>query len=484
MIFAAISLAATSAFSQATLYTLSEMPMIADQQKSSVASVREARIDPAVSDLAADSAREIELPVFDGKIFRAERRSQEIRAMDDQTWIGEIKSGDFSGDVIITQRRGHMSGLIYTPDAVFEIIPRGSTHVLMEIDQSKFPECGGEIAPPEAELRSSQLAAPADLLGGVDSGDRIDVMIVYTTATKNFLGGDAQAASFAQQAIAATNAAYANSRMRQRVRMVHAVEYAFTETGNSSTDLSTLRQNATVQALRNTHNADLVAMIGEVSDVCGIGYLVGDEGGSEWGYSITARSCAVGNITLGHEMGHNMGSQHNPENAGSSPMFPYSYGHYVNGSYRTVMSYSNPCTSGCPRRPYFSNPSVSYNGAPTGLTGLRDNARSLDMTADVMANYRYSGASLRLTNFRDTGALPRGIRRNLTWASSNVPGDVKIEFSTDGGVNWQPLVESAPNTGSANVSLNRRVTKRLRLRISSIAIPTISDSSSSNLALR
>src|SRR5690606_13667408 len=210
---------------------LSEGPMIADQQKSSVASVREARIDPAVSDLAADSAREIELPVFDGKTFRAERRSQEIRAMDDQTWIGEIKSDDFSGDVIITQRRGHMSGLIYTPDAVFEIIPRGSTHVLMEIDQSKFPECGGEIAPPEAELRSSQLAAPADLLGGVDSGDRIDVMIVYTTATKNFLGGDAQAASFAQQAIAATNAAYANSRMRQRVRMVHAVEYAFTETG-------------------------------------------------------------------------------------------------------------------------------------------------------------------------------------------------------------------------------------------------------------
>src|SRR5690606_21746552 len=115
MIFAAVSLAATSAFSQATLYTLSEVPMIADQQKSSVASVREARIDPAVSDLAADSAREIELPVFDGKTFRAERRSQEIRAMDDQTWIGEIKSDDFSGDVIITQRRGHMSGLIYTP---------------------------------------------------------------------------------------------------------------------------------------------------------------------------------------------------------------------------------------------------------------------------------------------------------------------------------------------------------------------------------
>jgi peptidyl-Asp metalloendopeptidase len=483
--FAALIFIAIPAAAQgpARLFTLIETPQIADQ-KSSVASVREAQVQPGVEDFVSEAASVLEIPVFDNKIFRANRRHQEMRAMDDQTWMGDIVEGDFRGDVIITRRKGHMSALIYTPDAVYEIIPRGETHVLMEIDHSKFPECGGEITPPESELRTSQLAMPSDLLSNVDSGDRIDVLIVYTTATKNFLGGAAQAESFAQQAIAATNAAYINSRIRQRVRMVHAAEYAFTETGNSSSDLSTLRQNTAVQTLRNTHKADLVAMIGEVTDVCGIGYLVGDAGGSEWGYSITARVCAVGNITLGHEMGHNMGSQHNPENSGSSPSFPFSYGHYVNGSFRTVMSYVDQCSSGCARRPYFSNPLVNFNGAPTGISGQRDNARSLDLTGDVMANYRYSGSSLRLTNFRQDGALPRGIRRDVTWASNGVSGDVRIDYSTDGGANWRTLVAATPNTGSASVTLNGRVAKRLRLRIASLTDPAVSDSSVANLTLR
>ena len=485
VLFSALFFVAIPAYAQgpARLFTLIETPQVADQ-KSSVASVREAQIRPAAEDLLSDAAGVLEIPVFDGKTFRANRRVQEMRAMDEQTWIGDITTGDFRGDVIITRHKGHMSGLIYTPDAVYEIIPRGDTHILMEIDQSKFPECGGEIVPPEAELQAARLAAPADALGGVDSGDRIDVLIVYTTATKNFLGGAAQAEAFAQQAIAATNTAYINSRVRQRVRMVHAAEYTFTETGNSSSDLSTLRLNANIQALRNTHNADLVAMIGEVTDVCGIGYLVGDEGGSEWGYSITARNCAVSNITLAHEMGHNMGSQHNPENAGSSPQHPFSYGHYVNGSFRTVMSYVNQCPSGCARRPYFSNPSVVFNGAPTGIHGQRDNVRSLNLTADAMANYRYSGSSLRLTNFRQNGALPRNIRRNLTWSSSGVTGDVKIEYSMDGGINWQTLIASTPNTGSVPVTMNGRVAKRLRLRIASLTNPAVTDSSTVNLALR
>ena len=51
------------------------------------------------------------------------------------------------------------------------------------------------------------------------------------------------------------------------------------------------------------------------------------------------------------------------------PTYPYGFGHYVNGSYRTVMSYVDPCTGGCTRRPYFSNPEVIFNGAPTGIEG-------------------------------------------------------------------------------------------------------------------
>jgi len=101
-----------------------------------------------------------------------------------------------------------------------------------------------------------------------------------------------------------------------------------------------------------------------------------------------------------------MGSAHNPEN-GSGASFPYGYGHYVNGSFRTVMSYVDQCTQGCTRQPYFSNPSVFFNGFATGIDNQRDNARSIENTADVIANYRYSGSSLTLTNFGAGETLPR-----------------------------------------------------------------------------
>lgn len=52
------------------------------------------------------------------------------------------------------------------------------------------------------------------------------------------------------------------------------------------------------------------------------------------------------------------------------------------------MSYSNPCTSGCTRRPYFSNPNVSFNGAATGVENQRDNARAGTNTAPIVAAFR------------------------------------------------------------------------------------------------
>jgi peptidyl-Asp metalloendopeptidase len=418
------------------------------------------------------------LPLFDGKQSVADLIELENRAMDDMTWRGKIEGGKVDGDVIITYRKGFYSGLIYSPTAVFEIVPRGDTHMLVQLDQSLFPDCGGGVKGNDTAREPED-----ENVAGVDSGDRIDVLVVYTTATKNFLGGDAQAQAHAQAAIDATNTAYRNSRIRQRVRMVHSQEFVYTETTGSA-DLAALRSNATIQALRNTHQADLVAEISEVTGLCGIGYLMGAAGGNQNnGFTVTARSCAVGNLSFAHELGHNMGSQHNPEN-GSGPTFPYSFGHYVNGSYRTVMSYVDPCTAGCTRVPYFSNPNVIFNGAPTGINNARDNARSINNTADVIAGYRYSGASITLSNFNGGGRLPFSVLRPLTWTSDNITGDVRIEISRDESANWETLIASTPNDGSEPISGAGRPTRRARLRVVSVNSPAVSDSSVNNISIR
>lgn len=477
------AVANVATFGADDLFALKDSPQAKSvDQRSSIASVREAEIVIGRSVLSRN--REIRLQLFDNKVFTASRLATEgleIRGSERLTWRGKITDKKFMGDVLFTQNGSVFSGIIYSPDAVYEIVAIGDKHFLVQLDQALFPECGGGVKGEEVQGKSQIGSGPA-----TDSGDRIDVLVLYTTPVKNSLGGDAQAQAFAQQAIDVTNTAYINSRIRQRVRMVAAQETAIAEVGALGTELSTLRNDPTVANLRNQFNADLVAMLSNSSDACGIGYLMGSNqasGNANNAFTVTSRTCAVGNLSFPHELGHNMGSQHNPEN-GSGPTYPYGFGHYVNGSYRTVMSYVDPCTSGCSRVAYFSNPNVIFNGVPTGIDNARDNARSINNTADPIANYRYSGSNIMITSFSSGGSAPRGITRNLTWTSDNITGDVRIEYSRDEGITWTTLVTTTPNDGSENIVMPQRVTRRGRIRVSSLTTTYVSDSSVTNFAIR
>jgi hypothetical protein len=465
----------------AAIFTFNETPQARPAgEKYSVASVKEAAISIDLAELARANAAKLNLPLFDGKTYRAQREEIEIRSLTDLTWRGKIREGKFVGDVILTLKNGYVAGLIYAPGTVYEIVPRGDRQILVQLDQRLFPECAGDIKGDPARERTSSAAPEA----AIDSGDRIDVLLLYTTPVKNSLGGDAQAQAFAQSAIDVSNTTYRNSKIRQRVRLVNAQETTIAETGSLSTELTALRANANVATLRNTFTADLVAMVSNSSDNCGIGFLMGSVAGNQNnGFTVTSRTCAVGNLSFPHELGHNMGDAHNPEN-GSGGTYSYSFGHWINGSYRTVMSYVDQCTSGCVRHPYFSNPGVIFNGVPTGIANARDNARSMNNTADVIANYRYSGSSIQLTGFNGGDWLPRLVNRTLTWTSDNITGDVRIDVSRDESGTWAPLIASTPNDGSEVFSVPGPLSRLIRLRVVSVNNTAVTDSSTSNLATR
>jgi peptidyl-Asp metalloendopeptidase len=386
-----------------SLFSLGEtLTNLTDDEKSSIASVSETEISfnfKSLNQFKSNSqfaSGQLSFPLPDGKLHVAVQRKTsgfEERGDGDFTWRGKLKVNELSGDVVLTFSDGSVSGLIYAGNTVYEIITKGERQILVELDQSKFPDCAGEINANEPdESDTKNLVIPLNSANAVaDTGGTIDVLVLYTSGVRSSLGGDTQARNFAQQAIDSTNTAYINSRITQRVRLVNAQQSPVAETGSLSSELSALRANSSVASLRNQYNADLVAMISNSGGGCGIGYLMGGSGGNQGNaFTVTARTCAVGNLSFAHELGHNMGSAHNPEN-GSGATFSYGYGHWVNGSFRTVMSYSNPCTAGCTRRAYFSNPSVNFNGVPTGIANQRDNARSINNTDVTISNYRMGG---------------------------------------------------------------------------------------------
>jgi hypothetical protein len=146
-------------------------------------------------------------------------------------------------------------------------------------------------------------------------------------------------------------------------------------------------------------------LIANATNACGTAFLMSaSSGGFESNaYSVSVRACAVDNLTFPHELGHNQGANHNPEN-GLSPsqaIFPYAFGHYVSGGaspFRTILSTAGGVCTNCPRIPYFSNPGVTYHAQPTGITDERENARTINNTAVAFSQFRNS--ALAVTDLR------------------------------------------------------------------------------------
>jgi hypothetical protein len=108
-----------------------------------------------------------------------------------------------------------------------------------------------------------------------------------------------------------------------------------------------------------------------------------------YAFSVTAYPCISPNYTFGHELAHNMGTAHAPEDPNAPPAFPFAYGYKDPlQRFRTVMAYD--CPAGCPRVLHFSNPTVTYHGLATGIEEQHDNARALALTAVTVANFGQS----------------------------------------------------------------------------------------------
>ncbi len=343
---------------------------------------REINIDTAALEALPDH---LVLELLDGSLLSARRSDAERRGAGRALWRGWADGRR----VVLTLESGLVVGRIETAEGVHQILPLpGGAHGLAKLDPDLFDPCQTEAVPP---IRATS-ELPTGLVR-VDPPDSIDVMVVYTPQAAAAAGGVAAIEATIQSAVDVSNAAFLDSNMVARFRLVHTELANTNDSGNSAVDLSWVSNDPTVAAARDLHSADLVSLITQDGGGgCGRGYVMRTPGSSfgPFAFQVTARACAVGNLSWVHEHGHNMGFEHDPANGvpAAQASYTWSFGHFVDGSYRTVMSYSNQCTNGCTRVGQFSNPNVNYLGAATGIADQRDNHRSGDLTASIVANFR------------------------------------------------------------------------------------------------
>mgnify|MGYP002639287985 CR=1 FL=1 len=302
-------------------------------------------------------------------------------------WSGAIV-GAAESHVLFSIMGDSVSGWISWQDQIFEVGGAGNgVYWIHAIEESAVPGCGTDLShaislPPSPRNTQSQ---------GPQAGNPdIDVMMVYSTIVKTLTGGTASIQSKMNLAIAKTNVAYAASGVTQEVVLVHTEEMVgYSEPSSFNQMLQDLQgtndgKMDNVHALRNQYGADCVAMLCANTQYCGLAYLMTNPSASfaSWAFSVTNYSCMQNSQTLAHELGHNMGCSHDPQNA-TVGAYLYSFGYRTpNNQYRTIMAYS-PGTE----IDRFSSPNLVYNGYTMG-TSSQDNVRSLNNTAAIAAGWR------------------------------------------------------------------------------------------------
>lgn len=424
---------AASATAQQELFTYRERVFDASSVRDP-AVVVDYRIRFDITALSASVLLPVRLTLPDGRQYELVPEEIEDRGADSLLWRGSIVGADDDGQLTVTVHRGHVAGRLSLPGRTYELAPDAEgagVSRLRELDTTRFPEGPDAVEPPglPREPRGYPQGDAPSAPMGVDPV--LEVLVVYTPTARAAAGGTSQMEAFIQAAVDVSNTAYGNSQVDQNLALRGTEEIGYDETGvPMSEQLVWLRNAPGIAALRDAYAADLVAMISETPPGCGIGYIMRNPGPSfaASAFSVTHRACVVGNLSFAHELGHNMGLEHDPANSDAYPngaSYPWSFAHFVDGEFRTVMAYSTECIPpGCPRVAHFSNPDVSFSGHPTGIENQRDNARTLDLTAPIVEDFR------DFVTFVD---VPRS---HFAWASI----EAVYAAGVTGGCGGDPLV--------------------------------------------
>ena len=320
--------------------------------------------------------------------------------------------GDPTSSTTIVVHRGTVYAVIQTGDATYEIDHRADgVHTIRKIDQDRFP--GDKVvtparprlpAPDSAGMKNLTIESVVGVpeFAAPEANTVIRVGILGTSLVRSH---HPNWASTAQAALTDANTAFSRSGVAITFANAGIAAFNYNETGKGFDQvLSDATNSSAVASWRNAHFADLVSVVrddsGRGNDYCGLAWYHDTPSAStkNYAHSVVNISCAVGNHSFAHELGHNMGLKHDRYAEGKlgSDQTHYNYG-FSNLAQRarTIMAYADYCYSkgvSCTRIGYFSNPYKTYNGGTLGVkpgaTNPAYNAYRLNQTKAAIAAYK------------------------------------------------------------------------------------------------
>ena len=406
--------------------------------RSRVAEVNFGRLATAHSEVSLGRSHRLGLNLFSSGEFDAvlERSASTASGY---TLTGRLADQPLS-TVVLAVNGEWVAGDVWGPDGRYAIRPLGGgVAEVRQMDPAALGRCGvgmdvsegaEDLSPPEIEgpTRSPSLGRPALSRSAPmsetlpeDDGGVIDLLVVYPSFARRSAGGHRAMRALIDSDVAMANEAYRVGGAMQRLNLVAAVEARRTPLEiRSEGMLDALRHLEDpssgyldeASGLRDSYAADLVLVHwGDLvtRGLAGVANKLDSpslEPGDLYGLSVSTSSRA-----FVHELGHNMGLNHQrgDDFHKSNRPFPYSYGHigeidppsgefHILGRFGTIMSTLGLAV------PRFSNPHQHYpdeSGVPIGIPGDEpsqsddgpaDAVRSLNGTRRTVANYRRSAS--------------------------------------------------------------------------------------------
>ncbi|MGB1127704.1 MAG: zinc-dependent metalloprotease family protein [Opitutales bacterium] len=384
---------------------------------------REVVVHPGLLKVSLDAVAvgdRLDLELFDGEAVSATVTKRQLWGRDDATLALTARfADDVHAYMTLSSTGGVIRAWISQPllGKDYQIrydVARGS-HVLLDVDMSSTEtiacaacqhgvEHGHADSPlgDEVELSANQLQSDEPAYGDAVFG----VMVVYTPAALNRERSLANLEANISEAINKSNVVLENSLTEVQLELVHSAEVSYTEE-DPETDLGRLEVFGDdfmdeVHEWRDIYGADFVTLFQDTQATGGLAYQPFDHASPEYAFGLVrVQQADTASYTTIHELAHNMGIGHSKTQAiqayNGNGIATYAAGWQwadaaspASIGYCSVMTYENFDNSGgndYDRVAHLSNPSVSYNGKPTGDAVDGDAARVIREGRALLAAY-------------------------------------------------------------------------------------------------